>query len=76
MQALVRFARCMRAHGVPDWPDPNALGEFPMTTQMSSQFKSSDQHANGACIHEVPGGSQYLRFVGAAVSQQGSAGNG
>src|SRR5215469_2397744 len=29
MQALLRFARCMRSHGVPGWPDPNALGEFP-----------------------------------------------
>jgi hypothetical protein len=75
MQALVRFARCMRAHGVTNWPDPNALGEFPLTTQMSGQFKSGDQRANSACIHEVPGGSQYLRFVGAAP-QQGSAGNG
>lgn len=72
MQALVRYARCMRAHGVPDWPDPNALGEFPMTTQMSIRFKTRDQPANGACIHEVPGGSQYLRFVGAAAPQHGN----
>jgi hypothetical protein len=76
MQALVRFARCMRSHGVPAWPDPNALGEFPMTTQMASQFKAVDRPATGACIHDVPGGSQYLRFVGAAAPQPGSAGNG
>jgi hypothetical protein len=59
MQALVRFA----------------LGEFPMTTQMAAQFKGTDRPAVGACIHYVPGGSQYLRFVGAA-QQPGSAGNG
>lgn len=75
MQALVRFARCMRSHGIPTWPDPNALGEFPMTTQMSIQFKASDRPATGACIHYVPGGSQYLRFVGAAL-QPAPAGNG
>jgi hypothetical protein len=75
MQALVRFARCLRSHGIPTWPDPNALGEFPMTTQMAAQFKGTDRPAVGACIHYVPGGSQYLRFVGAA-QQPGSAGNG
>ena len=76
MQALVRFARCMRSHGVPNWPDPNALGEFPLTTQMASQFKSADRPATGACIRYVPGGTQYLQFVGAAASRPGSAGSG
>lgn len=27
---LLRLARCIRAHGIPNWPDPNALGEFPI----------------------------------------------
>jgi len=27
--ALLRFARCMREHGMPDWPDPKADGTFP-----------------------------------------------
>jgi hypothetical protein len=77
MQALVRYARCMRSHGVPNWPDPNALGEFPMTTQMSVQAKGpADRRASGVCIRYVPGGTQYVQFVGAAAPQQGSAGNG
>jgi hypothetical protein len=25
---IVQFAACMRAHGVPDWPDPDAEGTF------------------------------------------------
>ena len=75
MQALLRFARCMRSHGVASWPDPNALGEFPMTTQMSIQFKVADQGATRACIRYVPGGSQYLQFVG-APGPQPAAGNG
>ena len=66
MQALLRFARCMRSHGVPNWPDPNALGEFPLTTQMSIQFKVADRPAANACIRYVPGGSQYVQLVGAA----------
>jgi hypothetical protein len=28
MQALLRFARCMREHGVTDFPDPDAEGNF------------------------------------------------
>jgi hypothetical protein len=28
MQALLRWAACMRAHGLPRWPDPNAQGVF------------------------------------------------
>jgi len=76
MQALLRFARCMRSHGIPGWPDPNALGEFPLTTQMSIQFKVADRPAANACIRYVPGGTQYLQFVGAAASRPGSAGSG
>lgn len=28
MHALLRWAACMRAHGLPRWPDPNAQGVF------------------------------------------------
>jgi hypothetical protein len=28
VQALLRFARCMREHGVADFPDPDAEGDF------------------------------------------------
>ena len=28
MQALLRYARCMREHGVTDFPDPDAQGNF------------------------------------------------
>jgi hypothetical protein len=30
IQALLRFARCMREHGVADFPDPKADGTFPL----------------------------------------------
>jgi len=65
MQALVRFAHCMRSHGVPAWPDPNALGEFPLNRQMTVQYKSHVS-ANNACIRLVPGGAQYINIVQAA----------
>lgn len=37
---LRRFARCMREHGVPDWPDPNSDGLFPLSDTLSREGKS------------------------------------
>jgi hypothetical protein len=33
------LARCIRSHGVPDWPDPNSLGEFPIDTRIQQGGK-------------------------------------
>jgi len=74
MQALLRFARCMRSRGVPTWPDPNALGEFPLTTQIASQ--PAAKRGIMACSRYVPGGSQYLQLVQAASPLAGPAGTG
>lgn len=30
LQHMREFARCMREHGIPDWPDPNPNGTFPI----------------------------------------------
>lgn len=76
MQALLRFARCMRSHGVPTWPDPNSLGEFPLTMQMAVQAKTADRPAVSRCIRYVPGGTQYLQFVGTTAPQPAPAGGG
>ena len=76
MQGLVRFARCMRSHGVANWPDPNVSGEFPVTQQMASQLKGADQPTVNACIRYVPGGSQNLQFVQASQPASGGGGNG
>jgi hypothetical protein len=29
---MARFAACMRKHGVPDFPDPNSSGMFPLSS--------------------------------------------
>jgi hypothetical protein len=44
------FARCMRAHGITNFPDPNADGQFP-ETQMRGLGKGSPQFtaAQNAC---------------------------
>jgi Prokaryotic membrane lipoprotein lipid attachment site len=39
--ALLRFARCMREQGMPDWPDPKADGTFPLVgTSLVREGKS------------------------------------
>ena len=42
---LVKFARCMRSHGVPNFPDPNSQGEFSNyeVNPNSPAFQSADQ---------------------------------
>ena len=32
MSGALAYANCMRSHGVPDFPDPNGQGEFPLHT--------------------------------------------
>ena len=50
----VAFARCMRAHGVPSFPDPDPQGNFPsFSTGVSKQVSSA---ANDACTHLLSSG--------------------
>ena len=52
-QALA-FARCMRAHGVPSFPDPDPQGNFPsFRTGVSKQVSSA---ANDTCAHLLSNG--------------------
>jgi hypothetical protein len=54
MAAEVRWARCLRSHGVAGFPDPNAEGAFD-----SSRFNDSSpafQTANRACSSQAPPG--------------------
>jgi hypothetical protein len=37
---LVAFAACMRQHGIPDFPDPKADGNFPLTGNSLAQGKT------------------------------------
>ncbi|HEY5101020.1 MAG TPA: hypothetical protein VII54_13290 [Gaiellaceae bacterium] len=48
------FARCMRAHGVANFPDPDPQGNFPsFSTGVSKQASSA---ANDACKHLLSSG--------------------
>jgi hypothetical protein len=61
MQNLLRYAQCMREHGYPDWPDPQADGSFSLPPALENEGKSSRRIAAGqAC-------DQYLDGNGLAV---------
>jgi hypothetical protein len=51
---LVRLARCIRAHGLPDWPDPNALGQFPIDARIEQGDKRIVLPALHACARVNP----------------------
>jgi hypothetical protein len=48
MQALLRWAACMRTHGLPRWPDPNAQGVFHVRSADAGMMATS-KRASDAC---------------------------
>jgi hypothetical protein len=56
-QAMLQYARCMRAHGVPEFPDPKAGGEFKLGTKAGVDPDTPQfQAAQKTCQKLVPGG--------------------
>jgi hypothetical protein len=56
---MLAFSRCMRSHGVPNFPDPNSSGALPKR-QIDQLAASSPQFppAHRACEHLLPNGGQ------------------
>ena len=53
--AGVKYTACMRSHGVPNFPDPNAQGEITITVSPALNPSSPlFQHAEGDCQHLSP----------------------
>jgi hypothetical protein len=57
-RAALAFSRCVRSHGVPNYPDPDSNGVLPKGDGphfgvSNSQFQAADQ----ACQHLLPSGS-------------------
>jgi len=62
---VLALVRCMRSHGVPNFPDPDSSGGYSLTAKGSLQGaggasvdvnSSQAQAAYGDCRHLVPGG--------------------
>ena len=54
VQAALAYARCMRSHGVPDFPYPDSNGNFHLGNSVSSQ----ETAANQVCNHLLNVGTQ------------------
>lgn len=67
VQAALTYAKCMRAHGVPDFPDPDNNGNFhlqnnqqPARSKVSGSNSATPQEtaANRVCNHLLDVGTQ------------------
>ena len=62
--SALAFSRCMRAHGLPNFPDPNGQGTFPPLTQQALGVpKQKSLAVQQVCEHLLSGG-------GSATPQQ------
>jgi hypothetical protein len=52
------YVRCMRSHGVPDFPDPNSSGQIPKTDVLDAKNANPSQFdsAEHTCGHLLPSG--------------------
>jgi hypothetical protein len=56
-QGLLRFAECMRSHGVPDFPDPSSGGGFVIGRESGIDRSSpAFEAARAKCWKLLPGG--------------------
>jgi hypothetical protein len=55
-QDAVRFARCMRSHGVSNFPDPTSPREFKFSLAPNAEAPPRFHSAATACGHLLPGG--------------------
>ena len=67
-QALA-FARCMRSHGLPSFPDPDSAGGFPMNQSHISSVQAF-QSARTACNHLYPNEGKTLPDPAQQAAQQ------
>jgi hypothetical protein len=59
-QELLSFARCMRSHGVPDWPDPSPNGIFFLDSRLIAAGKLGASRQVRVCEQANPGVSGHF----------------
>jgi hypothetical protein len=64
VQALVGYARCMREHGIADFPDPQADGRFPLPPSLRGGKTPRFMQAMQACRQLNPDPKGRLEFDG------------
>jgi len=63
IRALTDFAHCMRAHGIPDWPDPRSDGTFALPSRLIDQPKNAIRSQLTACDGPLDRVGARLDFV-------------
>jgi hypothetical protein len=55
---MLAYARCMRSHGVPTFPDPQSSGQIPKTQVVNARKSNPSRFdtANATCRHLLPNG--------------------
>jgi len=67
------FVRCVRAHGVRNYPDPMSNGEEPPNTKQLFVNNPRFRAAYGACRHLLPNGGQPTQTPQAGAMTQAGA---
>lgn len=62
-QQLVRLAQCLREHGVPNWPDPDPDGSFPLPPSLQTKKAPGWVQATTACARLMPTGGLNVHAV-------------
>jgi hypothetical protein len=57
-RAALAYAQCVRAHGVPNFPDPNSQGVFAVKNNDTHAEESQLHSAENTCKHLLPNGGQ------------------
>jgi hypothetical protein len=55
MTHLLAFARCMRSHGVPSFPDPTSTGSFPTSIKRIDRLTPVFRSAVNTCLPVAAG---------------------
>ena len=67
-QSGIRYASCIRAHGVPDFPDSAVVSGGLLDINIPASFKDDPrfQSAEQACRRDLPGGTAPVKHVNLA----------
>jgi subtilase family serine protease len=71
-RAELAYAQCMRAHGLPGFPNPNPSGGPSVHQQVNINPNSPAAEANDACKHLLPGDSTGTGATAPAPSPPGA----
>jgi hypothetical protein len=67
LHKMVLFSRCMREHGLSDWPDPHADGTFPLNHRLMALGKTGMGTQMRACLPLMGGNAKGITISPTAV---------